>query len=123
MSINAFMPQGSTVAIVSAVTATSPVQVTNLTYSAATGVTAQGPSNYSFVNVGAVPVFVSWGTSQGGSAGCPTPVIPTGGSPTNTFIIPVGNDKWVMTLAPNAWFSIIATATSSTLYITPGDGL
>jgi len=106
----AFNPQGNTVAIVSAVTSTAAVQVPN----ASVG----GASQYMFTNVGAVPVFVNYGTSSVAAA-----VIPVGGTPANGFCIPAGTVPVVLTLIPNAYFRIIATATTSTLYITPGDGI
>ena len=103
---SAFQPQGNTVAITSAVASTAAVQV---------GTTS---GQYLIQCVGAVPIFVNVGqTSSVGAA-----VIPTNGAPANGFPVQAGSSK-VYTLPPGAWFTTIASATTSTLYITPGDGI
>ena len=116
----AFQPQGNTTAIVSAVTSTSAVQVLNAQAATGSALTSIGPAQYLLQCVGAVPMFVNTGTAQSGTA--TAAVTPTGGTPANGFCIQPGQ-RMVLTLTPNAWFTTIATATTSTLYITPGDGI
>lgn len=116
----AFTPQGNTVAIVSAVTSTTAVQVLNAQATVGSALSSVGPSQYLLQCVGAVPMFINTGTAQSGTAAAA--VIPTGGSPTSSFCIQAGQ-RMVVTLSPNAWFTTIASATTSTLYITPGDGI
>jgi hypothetical protein len=110
----AFQPQGNTVAITSAATSTTPVQVPN-----SQGAGGLGPAQFLIQVVGAVPMFFTWGSAASGTA--PAAVIPVNGTPGNGFLVQAGGSK-VITAQPGAWFATIATATTSTAYITPGDG-
>jgi hypothetical protein len=115
--IGSFMPQGSTVAITSAVTSTAAVQVPN-----AQGSAGLGPSDYLLNVVGAVPVFVQFTTIQTYSANgnaAAAAVIPVPGTPTTAIPVAPGVPQ-VVTIAPGCYVTSIATATTSTLYITPG---
>ena len=112
----AFQPQGNTVAITSAASSTTPVQVPN-----SQGSTGLGPSQYLIQVVGAVPMYFTWGQASGGAAGVPAATIPVNGTPGIGFLVQAGLPR-VITAPPGAWFATIATATTSTAYITPGDG-
>ena len=116
---SAFAPQGNTVAIVSAITSTTAVQVLNAQATVGNALSSLGPSQYMLQCVGAVPMFVNTGTAQSGTAAAA--VIPTGGTPANGIPIQPGQ-RVVLDLSPNCWFTTIASATTSVLYITPGEG-
>ena len=113
---SAFQPQGNTVAITSAATSTTPVQVPN-----SQGSGGLGPAQYLLQVVGAVPMYFTWGQAQNGAAGVAAAVIPVNGTPGNGLPVQPGVPK-VITAPPGAWFATIATATTSTAYITPGEG-
>ena len=108
--MSAFGPQGNTVAITSAATSTTPVQVAS-----ASG----GSTSYRLQVVGAVPMYFTWGMT---SALTPAAVIPVNGTPANGYLVQAGVLPVTITAPPNAFFATIATATSSTGYITPGNG-
>lgn len=115
--IGSFMPQGNTVAITSAVASTAAVQVPN-----SQGSAGLGPSDYLLNVVGAVTVFVVFTTIQNYAANgnaATAAVIPVNGTPANGFPVAPGVPQ-VVTIAPGAYVTSIATATTSTLYITPG---
>lgn len=118
MSTTPFLPSGNTVAITSAVTATTPVQVTNQQGQGK----GFGPTQYEIQVVGAVPMYFTWGQASGGTAGVPTPTVPVAGTPGTGYPVMPGMAK-VITAPPEAYFSTIATATTSTALITPGDGI
>lgn len=109
MSTQPFAPQGNTVAITSAATSTAAVQVSG----------ASNTVNYEIQVVGAVPMYFAWGSS---SANAPAAVIPVNGTPANGYPVQPGQAKTI-SAPPGAWFTTIATATTSTALITPGDGM
>ena len=111
MGWSAFRPQGPTVAIA-------------VTTSASTAVQAPGYSgepianNYLFSNTTTQPVQVGYGPN----ALSATAVIPTPGAANNSFWLGP-NTSQVLTFGPATWFSTIASTGSSTVLVTPGDGL
>jgi hypothetical protein len=116
-----FQPQGNTAAITVIATSSTAVQVPN-----AQGTTL-GAGNFMLTNVGTqtafvtvTPPIVAGATTTAGTA--TAAVIPVPGTPANA--IPVAaNTQVIRSFAPGSWFTTIAAATGSTLYVTPGDGI
>lgn len=110
MGWSAFRGTGPTIAI--AVTTTASVAVQALS--------AQSEpfsTNYIISNGTTQAVFVGVGTNSAFLA-----VLPVPGTPQRGYWLGP-NSAQPVTEAQNAWFSVIAPATTSTVYITPGDGL
>ena len=99
---------------------TSTLAVTST--SANTAVTAISPVNqFLIANTGNVAAFLNISTSSSVAA-----VIPTAGSPAAGFCIPAGALKVVSSIqsSPTQTMYVAAIASASTtLYITPGEGL
>lgn len=121
MSLSAFNPQGSTVAITVTAASSTAVQVPS-----AQGA-GLGPGGYLLTNIGSQTVFMAFTgarqadqslTAAGTAAAA---VIPAPGTPANGVPLLAGTSQ-SMTLPPGAWFTTIAAGAGSTLYITPGDG-
>lgn len=110
MNLDAFTPQGNTVAITSAAGATTAVQVQG-------GQSNPNCQTYLFQNVGAVTVFVAMGSTSAVTASAPV-----NGTPANGVPIQPGGAPVMLKGPPNAWVSTFSTATTSTVYITPGEG-
>lgn len=109
--INAFQPQGNTVALSVTTSSHNAVNVPGLNNNAS--------MQYEITNTGPNPAFVVAGPNSGVAAA----VIPTDGTPANGWVIMNGQRKVITTYA-NAWFTAICASTqSATLYITPGDGI
>ena len=110
MSVSApFSPCGNTVVISATTTATTPVQVISATL---------GGNQYRIINSGAVTVILGYGqTSALASSGA---VVPTT-TQSNCLPLLPGTDE-IITFVPNAYFSVNATTSTATIYITPGDG-
>lgn len=110
MGWSAFRATGNTIAIAVTTTASTAVQAPSF----------QGEpvsTNFILSNASAQPVFVGVGTDSGGLA-----VIPVPGTATRGYYIGP-NSQISVTESPRTWWSVIAPATTSTLYITPGDGI
>jgi hypothetical protein len=110
MGWSAFRATGNTIAIAVTTTASAPVQAPAF----------QGEpvsTNYILTNSTAQPVFVGVGTDANNLA-----VIPVPGTGTRGYWLGP-NGQVSVTESPRAWFSVIAPATTSTVYITPGDGI
>ena len=108
MSIQAFMPFGNTHAIAVTAGASTPEQITG----------SPGPiTAYQFVNAGSSTCWVVM-------AGSPTnAVIPAPGTPANG--IPILPNEVVLYRGPADMFvsAICAGGFSTTLYVTPGEGM
>ncbi len=109
MGWSAFRPTGQTVAI-------------DVTTSAS--VAKQAPSqgepesmNYYISNASSQGVFIAAGPNSGTAA-----VAPIAATAANGIWLG-GNTAQTFTFANDAWFSAIAPTGTSTVYITPGDGL
>jgi hypothetical protein len=108
MGINAFTKTGNTVTFVAAVSAPTPVQVTNSTI---------GGNQYRIINSGTTLVFLGYGTTAALATTNSANVTTTG----NAFPLLAGTDE-ILTFVPNAYFTGTSTA-NATIYITPGDGV
>lgn len=109
MSVNApFTPTGNTIVITASNPAPTPVQ----------GISYSGGSNqYRILNAGSAVAFLGFGsTAAAASAGANTPNTSLGGC----MPLLAGTDE-IITFVPNCYFTANAS-TSTTLYITPGDG-
>jgi hypothetical protein len=108
MSIQAFMPFGNTHAIAVTAVASTPEQITG----------SPGPiTAYQFVNSGSNPCWVVM-DPKGVNA-----VIPAPGSPANG--IPILPNEIVLYRGPADMFvsAICGGGLSTTLYVTPGEGM
>jgi hypothetical protein len=109
MSVNApFTPTGNTVVIVAANPSPTPVQIPG----------NNGWSNqYRVINSGTVTAFLGFGANAtAATAGANTPNT----SLSNCIPLLPGTDE-ILTFTGNAYFTANASS-STTLYITPGDG-
>jgi hypothetical protein len=110
MGWSAFRPTGNTIAI----------DVTTVASVAVRAPSSQGEPesmNYVVSNASTQGVFLAVGPSAGLLA-----VAPVSATPNNGFWIG-GSTTQPFTFANDAYFSAIAPTGTSTLYITPGDGL
>lgn len=110
MGWSAFRPTGLTVAIDVTVAASTAKQAPSFSGEPES-------MNYIISNATTQGVFLAVGNSVGVAAVAPVSATPNngiwlGGSTTQSF-----------TFANDAWFSTIAPTGTSTVYITPGDGL
>ena len=108
MGINAFTKTGNTITFTAAVTAPTPVQVTNTTV---------GGNQYRIINAGTTLVFLGYGVDASNATTNSANVTTTG----NAFPLLAGTDE-ILTFVPNAFFTATSTA-NATIYITPGDGV
>jgi len=110
MGWSAFRATGNTIAIAVTTTASAAVQ--------APGFNGEPLSeNFLLSNTTTQPVFVGVGTSPNGLAVIPVP----GTSQRGYWLGP--NASQSVTESPNTYWSVIAGTGTSTVYITPGDGL
>lgn len=119
MSSNAFAPQGNTVTFNVTQTAHTAVQIDPPT---------QGPININFVvaNLGTSLAYVAW-APPGPANLAPTPallaVIPVDGTSANGYPILPGS-KETLTAPASAFFSAICpTGLTTTVTVTPGEGV
>ena len=108
MGINAFTKTGNTVTFTAAVSAPTPVQVTNTTI---------GGNQYRIINSGTSVVFLGYGTTDAEATAASANVTSSG----SAFPLLAGTDE-ILTFVPNAFFTGTSTA-NATIYITPGDGV
>lgn len=109
MNVAPFNPQGNTVTFTADVTAPTPVQVTTATGAA---------NNYLVTNVGNATVFLGVGVTAASATA--NAVIPTSGNSQRCIPVLPGTSQ-TFSLWANAFFTGIS-ATSSVVYVTPGDG-
>jgi hypothetical protein len=108
----AFMPSGNTITITAATSAPAASQVPSSTL---------GGNQYRIINASTTQgAFLAWG--QNAATAQANAVIPTGNVTFNMLYILPNTDE-IMTFVPNAYFTAITTTNSSTIYITPGDGM
>jgi len=106
---NAFRPTGNSV-VLGATSAGVSAQVTNVTQA----------SEYMLTNTATSDII--WVAVGFGSA--PTPVIPTAGSPANTFPVLHGQPPIVIAATANAYFAaIVSGGGTHNLVITPGEAV
>jgi len=110
MGWSAFKATGNTIAIAVTTAASTAVQAPGFNGE-------QNSTNFLLSNASAQPLFVAVGTSSTVAAVIPVP----GTGQWGYWLGP--NAQISITGSPNMWFSTIAPATTSTVYITPGDGL
>lgn len=110
MGWSAFKATGNTIAIAVTVAASTAVQAPSFSGEV-------GSTNFILTNASAQPVFVAIGTASTLAAVIPVPGTPQWGY----WLGP--NAQVSITGWPSMWFSTIAPATTSTVYVTPGDGL
>ena len=121
MSTQPFTPQGNTVAVTVTGTSSTAVQAPNIQ-----GV-GLGSGQYTVTNIGTQTVFIVATNARQSDGSLTTAaqaaaaVIPVNGTPANGFPI-LANTSQTLTFSPGAWFTAIASATGSTLYLSPGDG-
>jgi len=108
MGINAFTKTGNTVTFTAAVSAPTPVQVSNTTL---------GGNQYRIINSGTTVVFLGYGTTATDATNAAVTVTSTGPA----FPLLPGTDE-ILTFVPNAYFTGVSTS-SAVVYITPGDGV
>jgi hypothetical protein len=108
MGINAFTKTGNTVTFTAAVTAPTPVQISNSTI---------GGNQYRIINSGTTVVFLGYGTTATDATNAAVTVTSAGPA----FPLLPGTDE-ILTFVPNAYFTGVSTS-SAVVYITPGDGL
>jgi hypothetical protein len=109
MSLDAFVPQGSTVTFLAAVAAPTAVKAVGANPSA---------QQYRVVNAGSSNVFLGFGAT---SALATTAAAVVSSSGPAIFMLP--GTVEVFTIAPNAWFTAVTSSGTSQVYITPGLGL
>jgi hypothetical protein len=109
MGIQAFTKLGNTVVFTAATTAPAAVQAVSTTL---------GGNQYRIINPGSVTVFLGYGTTATEANTNATVVTTTGAA---LPLLP-GTDE-ILTFVPNAYFTGITAAGSTSVYITPGDGL
>lgn len=110
MGIQAFTQMGNTITFTANVAAPTPVQAVSTTL---------GGNQYRIINaVGGNLAFIGYGMTSSQAANNATVVTTTGPA------IPLlpGTDE-ILTFAPNAYFTAITPSGTSTIYVTPGDGL
>ena len=105
MGINAFTKTGNTVTFVAAATPPAPVQALSTTL---------GGNQYRIINAGTAVVFLGYGTTAAAATASANAVA-------TSFPLLPGTDE-ILTFQPNAYFTGNC-ATTSTIYITCGDGL
>ena len=108
MGINAFTKTGNTVTFLAAVSAPTPVQVTNTTI---------GGNQYRIINSGTTVVFLGYGTTASDATNAAATITTTG---TACPLLPSTDE--ILTFVPNAYFPGVSTSTA-VIYITPGDGV
>ena len=108
MGINAFTKTGNTVTFTAAVSAPTPVQVTNTTI---------GGNQYRIINSGTTVVFLGYGTTASDATNAAATITTTG----TAFPLLPSTDE-ILTFVPNAYFTGVSTSTA-VIYITPGDGV
>ena len=113
MGWSAFAPQGPTVAVAVTVAASAAVQAPPFQGQ-------QNCTNYLVSNASTQGCFLSYGPTA--AAALASGVAPIPGTGQNAVWL-MGSSTQVFTFGQNAWFSTIAPAATSTVYITPGDGL
>lgn len=110
MGWSAFTPSGDTVTIAATNVASTAVQVPSRSGQS---------SGYLISNGSTGGVLLAWGSNnQTGGAG----IVATTSLPAQEVWIP-GNSVQAFTFGPQTWFSAITLTGSSTVYITPGDGI
>ena len=109
MGINAFTKTGNTVTFTAAVTAPTPVQVTNTTI---------GGNQYRIINAGSTIVFLGYGTTAAAATASAATVTSNG----TAFPLLPSTDE-ILTFVPNAYFTGVTSAGTAIVYITPGDGV
>lgn len=107
MGWSAFAPKGPTVTFAATTTAGTAAQVPCL---------PGEPQNVNYMvsNSTAQPCFLGYGSSAAAAQASATAL---------TGIYLDANSTVPYTFGPNTWFSVISLATTSTVYVTPGDGL
>lgn len=108
MGTQAFTPTGNTVMFTANTTAPSPVQAVSTTL---------GGNQYRILNSGTVTVFMGVGNTSAASTSNATVITST----SSTIPLLAGTDE-ILTFNPNAYFTGITAASTSVVYITPGDG-
>jgi hypothetical protein len=109
MGIQAFTKLGNTVVFTAATTAPTPVQAASTTL---------GGNQYRIINPGSVTVFLGYGTTAT-EANTNAAIVTTTGA---ALPLLPGTDE-ILTFVPNAYFTGITASGSTSVYITPGDGL
>jgi len=109
MGINAFTKTGNTVTFLAATTAPAAVQAVSTTL---------GGNQYRIINPGSVTVFLGYGTTAT-EANTNAAIVTTTGA---ALPLLPGTDE-ILTFVPNAYFTGITASGSTSVYITPGDGL
>lgn len=111
MSANAFSPQGNSAALsVTSTSTATPIQVKG---------TNNNATQRMFYNGGTKDCFIA-GESTSAAA---VAVVPTAGSPSKGIPIAAGAIV-ILSFAPNTYFAAIcAGSDTTTLYITPGEGV
>ncbi len=110
MGVQAFTKTGNTIVLTANVAAPSAVQVPSTTL---------GGNQYRIINSqGGNLAFLGYGATASDATNAATVISTTGAA------IPLlpGTDE-ILTFAPNAYFTAITSSGTSTIYITPGDGL
>ena len=109
MGINAFTKTGNTVTFLAAVSAPTPVQVTNTTI---------GGNQYRIINSGTGVVFLGYGVDAANATTAAANVTSSGAA----FPLLPSTDE-ILTFVPNAYFTGITLTGTAQIYITPGDGV
>jgi hypothetical protein len=110
MGWSAFRATGNTIAIAVTTTASTPVQAPSFNGEPIS-------TNYILTNSTSQSVFIGVGTDAVNLA-----VVPVPGTPTRGYWLGP-NGQVSVSESPRTYWSVIAPATTSTVYITPGDGL
>ena len=110
MGIQAFTPMGNTVVFTA--TASSP------TTSVQALSTTLGGNQYRILNAGTVTVFLGIGPDAASAGANAVAVI----SSQNSYPLLPGTDE-ILTFSPNWYFTGNTSTGTSTVYVTPGDGM
>ena len=110
MGVNAFTPTGNTVVFTAATSAPAPVQAIS---------NGLGANQYRIVvPQGTNTVFLGFGVTS--AIATTNAAVVT----TTSFTLPIlpGTDE-ILTFLPNAWFTGVTASGSTSVYVTPGDGV
>ena len=111
--IQAFQPCGNTITFTANTSGNIPTPV----QAACSSTSFTANVQYVVTNIGAVPVFLSFGTSANATANC---VVPTS-TPTN--VIPILQYSQVtITTGGASYFCGITSSSTAIVYVTPGTG-
>lgn len=112
-NIGTFQPVGQTYSITAGVTPPTPIQISFQVI---------GSGAFRVTNIGSYPVFLGFGSDA--TTATANAAIPTTGTPTNTApLLPTATEVFNPACGSNVWVTASTASGTSTIYITPGEGM